>query len=164
MLELRRIARAHPTVPVLFKEFVIDPVQVRIAAAAGASMVLLLVSALSDEFLTALIRTVDAEGMLPVVEAADRAEVERAVRAGADVIGVNARDLRSFAIDPRRAADAIASVPSGSLAVYMSGVEDSEGLLRVAASRADAVLIGSALMRAPDPGLALRELLARSNS
>ena len=159
VLELRRVARAV-RVPVLFKEFVLDELQLDLARCAGASLVLLLVRALDDEALAALVRGCRARGLEPLVEAADEAEVTRALETGARVVGVNARDLVSFRVDPARARAALSKIPSSRVAVYMSGVTTPEELRQVAATRADAVLIGSALMAAPDPGGHLAALRA----
>ena len=159
VLELRRVARAV-SVPVLFKEFVLEPIQIELARTAGASMVLLLVRALDDATLGALVDRCRARGLEPVVEAADEAEVERALATRARVIGVNARDLSSFRVDAALAGRAIQKIPRDRVAVYMSGVSSRDELERVAGGRADAALIGSGLMRAPDPGRKLAELLA----
>lgn len=158
VLELRRIARGAP-VPVLFKEFVLDPIQIDLARAAGASMVLLLVRALDAGALRALVGGCMARGLEPVVEAAGEVEVARALESGARVIGVNARDLSSFRMDPALADRAIQKIPADRVAVYMSGVSSRDELARVAEGRADAVLIGSGLMAAADPGRRLAELL-----
>ena len=163
VLSLRRIA-GEVDVPVLFKEFVLHPVQVDLARAVGASMVLLLVRALSPSELSALVNACLERGLEPVVEAADEAEVERALTTGTRVVGVNARDLSTFRVDPEAAARAIQKIPESRVAVYMSGVSSPEELSRVAASRADAVLIGSALMRAEDPGHRLAELLSSART
>ena len=157
-LDVRRAVRAV-SVPVLFKEFVLDEAQIALARAMGASMVLLLVRALDDARLAALVGAAHAAGLAPVVEAADAEELARALRTGASIVGVNARDLRSFSLDPERAAAALREVPEDRVAVYMSGVESPEGLARVAGGRADAVLVGTSLMRAPSPGAQLRALL-----
>ena len=159
VLEARRVARAVG-VPVLFKEFVLDPLQIDLARAAGASMVLLLVRALEGETLRALVERCRERGLEPLVEAASEAEVERALETSARVIGVNARDLSSFEVDAGLAGRAIQKIPPSRVAVYMSGVSSREELERVADGRADAVLIGSGLMRADDPGRRLAELLA----
>jgi indole-3-glycerol phosphate synthase len=159
VLEARRVARAVG-VPVLFKEFVLEPLQIDLARAAGASMVLLLVRALDGATLRSLVDRCRERGLEPVVEAADEAEVERALETSARVIGVNARDLASFHVDASLAGRAIQKIPRGRVAVYMSGVSSREELTRVAGGRADAVLIGSGLMRAADPGRRLAELLA----
>lgn len=158
VLDLRRAARAVG-LPVLFKEFVLDPVQLDVARAAGASMVLLLVRALPGAALGELVRACFERGLEPVVEAADEREVERALETEARVVGVNARDLATFRVDPALAARAVQKIPENRVAVYMSGVTTPEDLSRVAQGRADAVLIGTALMRASDPGARLRELL-----
>ncbi len=161
VLELRRVAAAIG-LPVLFKEFVLDEAQVDLAAAAGARMVLLLVRALDADALARLVARCHARGLLPVVEAADEAEVEAALRTDAEVVGINARDLRTFEVDPARARRAIERVPPDRVAVYMSGVSHRDDLLALAGTRCDAVLVGTSLMRAPDPGARLAALLGRA--
>lgn len=160
-LDVRR-ATSSVGAPVLFKEFVLDPCQVRLARAVGASLVLLLVRALSPKELGALSDAIRREGMEPVVEAADEAELEVAIASGATIVGVNARDLRTFSVDPVMAARAMERIPSGRIAVFMSGIRERADLDRVAATRADAVLVGEGLMRAPDPGARLGALLGDS--
>ena len=157
-LLVRRIAAAVPK-PVLFKGFVIDPVQVDLAYDAGASLVLLLVRALEDKSLASLVAYTRALGLEPVVEAADEEEVERAVSVGSTVVGVNARDLRTFRVDQDLARACIERIPNDKVAVYMSGVRTEEDFRAVARGRADAVLIGEGLMRAEDPGARLAELV-----
>jgi len=158
-LDVRRAAAAI-TAPVLFKEFVLDPIQVTLARSVGAHMVLLLVRAVEPGVLGELVEEVLRQRMAPVVEAADENELEIALATRATLIGVNARDLRTFRVDPERARRAIARIPSGRVAVHMSGVVSTEDFLAVAASRADVVLIGEALMRDPAPSVRLREWLA----
>ncbi|MET0283511.1 MAG: indole-3-glycerol-phosphate synthase [Polyangiales bacterium] len=157
-LDVRRAVKAS-SAPVLFKEFVIDPVQVDCARALGATYVLLLVRVLDDRELARLIREVRARGLEPVVEAADGEELTRALATEAAIIGVNARDLRSFDVDSGRAGELVDRIPASRVAVFMSGVRSAEDFQRVARTRADAVLIGEGLMRAPDPGARLAELL-----
>jgi indole-3-glycerol phosphate synthase len=158
-LDLRRAAGAI-SAPLLFKEFVLDPIQVTLARSVGAHMVLLLVRALDPRSLADLVDEVIRQRMAPLVEAADEDELEIGLATRATLVGVNARDLRTFRVDPERARRAIARVPSERVAVHMSGVVSSDDLRAVAASRADAVLIGEALMRAPSPSALLREWLA----
>lgn len=158
-LTVRRVAEAVD-VPVLFKEFVLDEAQVRLARAMGASMVLLLVRAMGDEQLRALVDTIGAHGMAPVVEAADEDELDRAVATGARIVGVNARDLATFEVDLDGAARSLERTPSDRVAVFMSGVRSPEDYQRVARTRADAVLVGEGLMRAHAPGERLAELRA----
>ncbi|MEY4513858.1 MAG: hypothetical protein RLZZ450_5980 [Pseudomonadota bacterium] len=157
-LDVRRVA-ARVQRPVLFKEFVLDPVQVDCARAVGASYVLLLVRVLSDAELRRLIREVRARGLEPVVEAADADELARALATDAAIVGVNARDLRSFTVDKHHAGALIDTIPSDRVAVFMSGVRTREDFVRVAGTRADAVLIGEGLMRDANPGAKLAELL-----
>jgi indole-3-glycerol phosphate synthase len=157
-LDLRRAARVAQ-VPVLFKEFVIDPVQVDLARALGATYVLLLVRVLDDRELARLIEEVRARGLEPIVEAADDRELDRAIASKATILGVNARDLRSFDVDPRRAGALVDRIPPERVAVFMSGVRTRDDFARVADTRADAVLIGEGLMRAEDPGAQLHALL-----
>lgn len=163
VLDLRRV-RAEVRVPVLFKEFVQDAIQVRLARALGADLVLLIVRALPERDLRALCDEIVRHGMAPVVEAADEDEVAVAARTSAQVIGVNARDLRTFQVDPERARRALERIPHDRVAVHMSGIASAEALLRISRSPADAVLVGEALMRAPDPGERLRGWLAEASA
>ncbi|MGB5812206.1 MAG: indole-3-glycerol-phosphate synthase [Polyangiales bacterium] len=156
-LVVRRVASTI-SLPVLFKGFVIDPVQVDLAFDVGASLVLLLVRALDDVALASLIERIRALGMEPVVEAADLEEVDRAVALGSTLVGVNARDLRSFQVDPNMAQECVSHIPGDRVAIFMSGVRSVDDFRAVAEGRADAVLIGEGLMRADDPGARLAEL------
>ncbi|MBW2460697.1 MAG: indole-3-glycerol-phosphate synthase [Deltaproteobacteria bacterium] len=157
-LDVRRVAAAIEA-PVLFKEFVLDECQVELARSVGASLVLLLVRALSEPRLRELTHAIRAAGMEPVVEAANAVEVATALAVDAQIIGVNARDLSTFTVDPAAARLALEGIPEGRVAVYMSGVKDRPSFDAIAAGRADAVLIGEGLMRAEVPGDALRALL-----
>jgi indole-3-glycerol phosphate synthase len=154
-LDLRRAAAAVQ-VPVLFKEFVLDELQIALAQAVGAHMVLLIVRALPTDRLRALCDATLAAGLAPVVEAASGAEVEVALGTQAPIIGVNARDLRTFKVDPQAAQSALQAIPRDRIAVHMSGVHSPEDYRMVGAGRADAVLIGESLMRAQDPSEKLR--------
>lgn len=158
-LLVRRVAKAV-SVPVLYKGFVLDSVQVDLAYDVGASLVLLLVRALGDTDLRALIQQIRGLGMEPVVEAASSAEVDRALAADSTIIGVNARDLSTFDEDMAAARACVARIPAGRVAVFMSGIRSADDFREVAQTRADAVLIGEGLMRSEDPGVRLAELLA----
>jgi len=136
---------------------VLEEAQLLLARAVGASMVLLLVRALSDVELDSLVRRSLALGLEPVVEAADAEELERAIATPARVIGVNARDLSSFRVDLERAANFLEALPSDRIGVLMSGVRGIDELSLARESRADAVLVGESLMRAPEPGRHLAE-------
>lgn len=157
-LDLRRAARAVG-VPILFKEFVLDEVQLELAHRVGAHMVLLLVCALEADRLKALVRSAQALGLAPVVEAAGEAELQLALATGAEIVGVNARNLRTFEVDPEAASRVVEQIPRDRIAVRMSGVSTRADLGQIAAGRADAILIGESLMRAPDPGARLAQLL-----
>jgi indole-3-glycerol phosphate synthase len=114
---------------------------------------------LSDAELRRLIREVRARGLEPVVEAADADELSRALASEASIVGVNARDLRSFSVDAGQASALIERIPRDRIAVFMSGVRSRADFARVAGTRADAVLIGEGLIRDRDPGAKLAELL-----
>jgi indole-3-glycerol phosphate synthase len=159
VLDLRRAARTVG-VPLLFKEFVVDELQIALAARAGAHMILLIVRALTRQQLHRLCDAALRCGLAPVVEAADGDEVERALETSATIIGVNARDLKTFKVDPQAAQRALQRIPAEHIAVHMSGIHQADDYRAVAAGRADAVLIGESLMRAPKPSDKLRELLA----
>jgi indole-3-glycerol phosphate synthase len=156
-LEVRRVACAVDR-PVLFKEFVLDEVQIELARLVGASMVLLLVCALDERRLGELVRETKRAGMEPVVEAASERETEIALATGARIVGVNARNLRTFEVDPDVARRAIELIPDDRIAVFMSGLKTQDDFREVGKGRADAVLVGEGLMREDDPSEALRRL------
>jgi indole-3-glycerol phosphate synthase len=156
-----RVARAAVDIPVLRKDFIVDRYQVAEARAAGADAVLLIVSALRQEDLVALLAEVRRLGMEALVETHDRQEVERAIAADARVIGVNHRDLQTFKMDMTLATTLRPLVPAGRLLVAESGIRTPDDLSRMQAAGIDAVLVGTSLMCEPDPGSALRRLLGR---
>jgi indole-3-glycerol phosphate synthase len=135
-------------------------VQVELARVCGASMVLLLVRALPLGPLQALCDHVRRAGMEPVVEAADEAELEVALRTDATLVGVNARDLRTFEVDMERAARCLAQVDAARIAIFMSGIRTPADFARLGGTRADAALIGEGLMRCEDPAEGVRAMLA----
>lgn len=155
------LARAHAAVdrPLLRKDFLIDPYQVVEARAAGADAVLLIVAALEQDLLVALLAEVDRLGMGALVETHSEAEAERAVAAGARVIGVNHRDLTTFTIDMGLSARLRSQIPRDAIMVGESGIHSAEDIAGLGDAGVDAVLIGERLMRASSPGQALRELL-----
>ncbi|HEU5348206.1 MAG TPA: indole-3-glycerol phosphate synthase TrpC, partial [Ktedonobacterales bacterium] len=155
-LDHLRAVRAAVSVPVLRKDFLLDPYQVYEARAAGADAVLLICALLDDALLHDLLALARSLGMAALVEAHDADEVRRAVAAGATVIGVNSRDLRTFAVDPDVVRRLRPLVPKDCLFVAESGISDQCGAARARAFGADAMLVGEALMRAASP-----ETLAR---
>jgi indole-3-glycerol phosphate synthase len=153
-------ARAATELPILRKDFVIDPYQVAEARAAGADALLLIVAALGERDLRELLAATRAFGMEALVETHDADELRRAIAAGARVIGVNNRDLRTFHVDTDLAVELRPQVPGEYLMVAESGVRTADDVQRLRRAGIEAVLVGEALMRSPDPESALRELLA----
>ena len=152
--------RAAVPVPVLRKDFIVDPVQLWEGRAAGADAVLLIVAALDVSQLEALLAAVAATGMEALVEAHTPQEVETAVAAGAGIVGVNNRDLTTFITD-LAVAEAIApSIPDGVVTVGESGVSSPAGAARMAAAGYDAILVGEAAVRSADPRAFIAELRA----
>lgn len=153
-------ARAACALPVLRKDFVVDAYQVYEARAIGADAVLLIARALSDTDLSALLKLTRQLGMDALVETHSEAEVRRALDAGADVIGVNNRDLDTLITDVTLAPRLRRLVPSDRVFVAESGISTPEQIAALVDAGVDAVLIGESLLRAPDPGAGLRELVA----
>jgi indole-3-glycerol phosphate synthase len=144
--------------PVLRKDFIVDEVQLIEARAAGASAVLLIVRALPQADLERLLRLASRWELDALVEAHDRAELDRAIDAGAEVVGVNARNLHDFSVDLDGALELVARVPARCVAVAESALSTVADVERAAAAGADAVLIGGALAASPDPESAARAL------
>lgn len=153
-----RAARQATCLPVLCKDFVVDDYQIWEAACSGADAILLIAAAMPPGELRARVALVVEAGMAPLVEVHDERELETAIGAGARVIGVNNRDLRTFAVDPSTALRLRAAVPTGIVTVAESGYRSAEDLAACGAAGYDAVLIGEALMREADPAGALSNL------
>lgn len=147
-------------VPALRKDFVVDGYQVWEARAAGAAAVLLIVAALDDGALDTLIATCDEAGLAALVEVHDEAEAKRASQAGAGIVGVNARDLRTFEVDRDAFRRVRPALPDGTIAVDESGIRRPEDVRAAALAGADAVLVGEALVTAPDPRAAVATLVS----
>src|SRR5207248_67112 len=154
------IARGETTLPVLRKDFLLDERDVvESRALYSADAALLIVRLLTDEQLRLLIHRARSVALTPLVEAHSDAEIERALAAGADVIGVNHRDLDTLKIDLELSARARKLVGPDVILVAESGIQTRADVERMREHGADAILVGEALMRAPDPGKALAELL-----
>jgi indole-3-glycerol phosphate synthase len=158
-LEDLRQARAACELPLLRKDFIVDPYQLHEARAAGADAVLLIVAALEEPTLLSLHDTARELGLDVLVEVHDSAELQRALNAGADLIGINNRDLRDFSVDVQRTSLLLEEVPPGVAVVSESGIAASEQLRDLERRGVQAVLVGETLMRAEDPEAALRALL-----
>jgi indole-3-glycerol phosphate synthase len=150
------------SIPVLRKDFTRRPSQIWEARAAGADAVLLIVAALSDAELTELLEVARLVGVTAIVEAHTHDETLRAVALRADVIGVNNRDLHTFATDLSVAEGAAPLLPSTSVRIAESGVSTAVGAARMAHAGYDAILVGEALVRAADPAALVASLRAAS--
>jgi indole-3-glycerol phosphate synthase len=154
-------ARAATTLPVLRKDFTIDEVQVYESRAMGADAVLLICAALPDDALLADLHALARDlGLAALVETHDERELDRALGAGARLVGVNSRDLATFAEDLDRAATLASYVPPDVVAVAESSIRTTADAARVADAGFDAILVGEALVRARDPAALVRELAA----
>jgi indole-3-glycerol phosphate synthase len=162
-LEDLRRARAITTLPILRKDFVIDPHQLHEALEAGADAVLLIVAALADGELAELHAQAQRLGLAALVEVHDEAELERALALAPELVGINNRDLRTLEVDTTRALALRGRIPPGVSVVAESGYGDPEQLEELEAAGVDGVLIGERLMRAADVEAACRAL-ARSRS
>ncbi len=159
--DLRRIAAAV-TVPVLRKDFILDPIQVWETAELGADALLLIVGALTDEDLLTLLAETRKAGLEALVEVHNEAEVHRALEAGALIVGVNNRDLASFDVDLATAealAPLLVDVP---VRVAESGISDRAGAVRMERAGYQAVLVGEALVAAGDPASVISEIRGAS--
>lgn len=146
--------------PAIRKDFIVDPYQVWEARAAGASAILLIVAALDDASLRSLHDEATAAGLDVLVEAHDEDEVTRANAVEARIIGVNARDLRTFAIDRDAFERLRPRIRDGALAIAESGIRGPEDVRTAAAQGADVVLVGESVVTAPDPTAAVAALVA----
>ncbi|GGK85185.1 indole-3-glycerol phosphate synthase [Salinibacterium xinjiangense] len=159
-LEDLEAVRAATSLPVLRKDFIAEPYQVLEARAAGADLVLLIVAALDQPTLSSLIRLINELGMTPLVEAHSADEVDRALDLGADIVGVNARDLSTFELDQNLFGSLADMIPSGVIRVAESAVKHPADVAHYRRAGADVVLVGEALVTHGDPVQTLREFLA----
>ena len=149
---------ASGSAPVLRKDFIFEPYQVYEARAAGADAILLIVAILEPTLLQELLHTARSLDMQCLVEVHDEAELETAVSAGAEIIGINNRDLHTFTTDLAVSQRLAPQVPGGQVVVSESGIFSSDDLRTLAPSGVNAVLVGEALVTAPDIGAKVREL------
>jgi indole-3-glycerol phosphate synthase len=145
--------------PVLRKDFLVDPVQVTEARAVGADSVLLITSCLDDDELAAMLEAARALGMEPLVETHSDEDLERALATDAEIVGVNARDLETLEVDAHAALARLRRVPDDRVALLESGVSTHAHVAAAVDAGASAILVGEALMRAADPGVAIRHLI-----
>jgi indole-3-glycerol phosphate synthase len=155
---LQAVAQASG-LPVLRKDFVVDPYQCWEAKAWGAAAVLLIAAALGEDELRSLIALARELALSPLVEVHSPAEAKRALDAGADVVGVNNRDLNTFRTDLKTTLEVGRALPPSCLLISESGIHSAADVRRVAAAGASAVLVGEALVTATQPGAKARELV-----
>ncbi|HEY1592751.1 MAG TPA: indole-3-glycerol phosphate synthase TrpC [Solirubrobacteraceae bacterium] len=153
-------ARAASNLPILRKDFIVDPYQLGEAVSAGADAVLLIVAALGDEELVALRQLAGGLGLATLVEVHDERELERAAAAGAELIGINNRNLVTLEVDTRRTFELLDRVPEGATVVAESGFCERAQLDELSDAGVDGVLIGEALMRSGAIEPAVRALTA----
>jgi indole-3-glycerol phosphate synthase len=159
-LEDLRAVRGRVDVPLLRKDFIVTSYQLWEARAAGADMALLIVAALDDNALECLIERAGSIGLTPLVEVHDEAEVERALAAGAQVIGVNNRDLHTLEVDRGTFARLATRIPDSVVRVAESGVRGPHDVIELARAGADVVLVGETLVTGGDPRASVADLVA----
>jgi len=152
--------RLAVNVPVLRKDFIVTAYQLFEARAAGADLALLIVAALTDHQLVSLIERAESIGLTPLVEVHTSDEITRAVRAGARVIGVNARNLRTLEVDPTTFARLAPEIPAGIVRIAESGVRGPRDVIDLARAGADVVLVGEALVTGRDPRSGVADMVA----
>jgi indole-3-glycerol phosphate synthase len=161
-LDHLRAVRAAVRVPVLRKDFIVTEFQLVEARAAGADAALLIVAALDDEALRGLMTHATSLGLATLVEVHDRSELERALEAGAAVVGVNSRNLRTLDVGPTTFDDLAPHLPAQVTAVAESGLKSAADLIRLRGLGYRAFLIGERFMIEADPGAGLKALLAKA--
>jgi indole-3-glycerol phosphate synthase len=152
-------AKSAARLPVVMKDFVVEPSQLVMAAAAGADAVLLLASLLTAEEIARFIETLDQFAIDALVEVHDEGELERAVEAGARLIGVNSRDLRTFHVDLATAERLAGKIPPDVIRVAESGIRDRQDIDRLRNAGFQAFLVGESLLRQNDRAAAVRSLV-----
>lgn len=154
-----REARSACSLPLLRKDFIVDEYQLVEARLAGADAALLIVAALDAEELADLLQFSHELGLDCLVEVHEEDEVQVAVEAGAEIVGVNNRNLKSLEVDPDTALRLLPDIPAGTVVVAESGIKDPADVKRLGQAGVDAILVGEALMSAPDPAEAVRVLM-----
>ena len=161
-LEHLQRVRSNVSRPLLRKDFIFDPYQVHEAAGAGADAILLIVAILDPPTLASLILLAEQVGLDALVEVHDRLELNTALAAGAKIIGINNRNLKTFKVDLHTTLQLAPHVPDAAILVSESGIHTADDIRVLRDAGCDAFLIGEAFMKAEKPGRALRELMIRS--
>jgi len=160
-LEDLRVAQQACELPILRKDFIVDPYQLHEARSAGAAAVLLIVAALAPGELAGLYDRARALGLDVLIEVHDRSELACALELGAELVGINNRDLRDFSVDLSRTSQLMSEIPPGVIVVSESGIAGPQQLSGLELQGVHAVLVGELLMRSTDPEGALRALRAQ---
>ena len=160
---LRAIKEAI-ALPVLRKDFIFDPYQLYEARAHGADAVLLIAGMLTEELLADLLQLSRALSLCHLVEVHDQNDLQKALAAGAEIIGINNRDLKTFVTDIRTTIDLMPAIPEDKIVVSESGISSRQDLEQLAAAGVDAFLIGETLMKEKNPRIKLRELIGQENA
>ena len=155
-------ARVTTGIPCLLKDFVVDPYQIEEAVRYGAGAVLLIAAILPGSMLDELIACARETDVDALVEVHDEVELERALSSGADILGINNRDLTTFEVDPQTTIRLAPAVPADVVLVSESGIDEDTDFAALAQVGVDALLVGEHFMRADDPGAALSELRRRA--
>jgi indole-3-glycerol phosphate synthase len=163
-LDYLRQASAAASLPCLRKDFIFDQFQILEARAHDADAILLIVAALDQKELIALARSAGEQGLDVLCEAHDEDELQRALDAGCDLIGINSRDLRTFEVNLETAFQLAKKLPARCVRVAESGIHSGADLARLRAAGYDAFLIGESLMKAERPGKALMHLLQEAKT
>jgi len=159
-----RAVRGAVELPLLRKDFTLDPIQLLEARAAGADAILLIVRILDDASLRGLREEAEALGMTALVEVHDAGELDRALSSGAVVVGINNRDLRTFGTDLAVTESLLDRLPRDGVVVSESGIRTGDDVARLGRAGVHAVLVGEAILRAEDPGDRVRELAGHPRS
>lgn len=151
--------RGRVSLPLLRKDFIIDPCQLCETRIIGADAVLLIAAILDDAKLGYMIEMAESLGIASLVEVHSGEELARAVAAGAGIIGINNRNLQTFHVDLNTTLELVSRIPEGRIMISESGIETREDIERLMSNGVHVFLVGETLMRAPDVGARLRELL-----
>ena len=157
--EYLRAARAVAGIPILYKDFISTRYQLAAARAAGADAALLIAAVLDDAALKDLLGFARGLGLAALVETHDETEIDRAVSCGAEIVGVNCRNLRNFTTDVSLLESLVGRIPRPCVRIAESGMHSADAIRRAKDAGADGFLVGTALMRAPSPSAKLAELL-----
>jgi len=156
---LKQVSRAV-SLPLLRKDFIVDEYQLYEAKINGARAVLLIVAALESTLLEKFIQKCVAIGLDSLVEVHDEKELDTALNCGAELIGINNRNLHTFAVDIQTCEKLLPRIPNGKIAVVESGISSREDVMRIASTEADAILVGEAFMTSDNIAKTIRELMS----